>query len=166
MNEAYLSVCTLKPKMDEKDKDNNDEIIRKMKLSDYNYSSEHLLRLLQLVNQQNMVDINEHTLYHIQTLSGLQVSFPVAEPLEMLHNIMVFINTTEKDDGIQLLIQLLKPHGKSNSSEDSRTKSSDDIKSSDDSGSSEPSKSIENKLGNYLNHHVSSMKTTILDYIK
>ena len=166
MNEAYLSVCTLKPKMDEKDKDNNDEIIRKMKLSDYNYSSEHLLRLLQLVNQQNMVDINEHTLYHIQTLSGLQVSFPVAEPLEMLHNIMVFINTTEKDDGIQLLIQLLKPHDKSNSSEDSRTKSSDHSKSSDDSGSSEPSKSIENKLGNYLNHHVSSMKTTILDYIK
>ena len=154
MNEAYLSVCTSKPKIDEKDKDNNAEIIRKMQLSDYNYSSEHLLRLLQLVNQQNMVDINEHTFYYLHTLSGLHVPFSVIEPLDMLHNLMVFINTTEKDDGIQLLIQMLKPQGNKASASDS------------DSSSENSRSSSETKLGNYLNHHVSSMKTTILDYMK
>ena len=94
MNEAYLSVCTSKPEINEKDKDNNIEIIRKMKLSGIEYSSEHFLRLLQLVNRQNVVDIN--------------ISFPVIEPLINLFELLVSINATEKDEGITLLIELIE----------------------------------------------------------
>jgi hypothetical protein len=94
MNEAYLSVCTSKPEIHEKDKDNNTEIIRKMKLSGMEYSSEHFLRLLQLVNRQNIVDIN--------------VSFPTIEPLIRLFELLVSINATENDDGITLLIELIE----------------------------------------------------------
>jgi hypothetical protein len=94
MNEEYLSVCTSKPEIPEKDKDNNTEIIRIMKLAGIEYSSEHFLRLLQLVNRQNIVDMN--------------VSFPVIEPLIHLFELLVSINATENDDGITLLIQLIE----------------------------------------------------------
>jgi len=94
MNEAYLSVCTSKPEINEKDKDNNIEIIRKMKLSGIEYSSEHFLRLLQLVNRQNVVDMN--------------ISFPVIEPLINLFGLLVSINASENDEGITLLIELIE----------------------------------------------------------
>jgi hypothetical protein len=101
MNEAYLSVCTSKPEINEKDKDDNIEIIRKMKLSGTEYSSEHFLRLLQLVNRQNIVDIN--------------VSFPVIEPLIHLFELLVSINATENDDGITLLLKLIESENDENS---------------------------------------------------
>ena len=100
INEAYLSVCTSKPEINEKDKDDNIEIIRKMKLSGTEYSLEHFLRLLQLVNRQNIVDIN--------------VSFPGIEPLIHLFELLVSINATENDDGITLLLKLIESENDEN----------------------------------------------------
>ena len=94
INKAYLSVCNSKLDISEKDKDNNTEIINKMKLAGKEYSLDQFLRLIQLVNQQHMVDID--------------LSFSLIEPFAKLHALLVSINEIEIDDGITYLIELIE----------------------------------------------------------
>ena len=129
MNPAFIPICKSKPAMNEKDKDNNPEIIRKLKLAGTEYLLEDFLRLLQLVNRENMV--------------VMDLSLPVIEPLTLLREKMRFINETENDGGIALLIELLETENNESALDDAI-----------------------NALGDFLSGRVSYMKTLIIEYIK
>ena len=142
-SEELISLCNEKPK-NISSKDSYTEIISKLKRDGRNYTHESLLRLLQLVNRKNIVDIEmDHVLIN---------------PVEMMRNIIDNFNYEKEELVYPSLQKLLVESLDSNTGTGTgRTaERSDEI---------EDSKEVR-ALKNHLSRTNDTMKKDIVEFIK
>ena len=138
-SEELISLCNEKPK-NISSKDSYNEIIVKLKKDGRNYTNESLLRLLQLVNRKNIVDVEINTV-------------PI-NSIQMIRN-LIDLFEFEKEEVVypslqKLLIESL------DTNVNTRNESHDEI---------EDSKQVR-ALKNHLSRTNDDMKKTIIDFIK
>jgi hypothetical protein len=137
----FLQFCSEKPKNINM-KDTNTEIIRKLKSDGLVYSNELFLKLLQVVNRNNIIDLNINNVA-LSPLDNLYYILNTTSPTERTSN-------QENDEGPipdkfkQLLKDVVNIYGIENPQND---------------------KSVKN-LNVYLNNENASMKEKILEFLK
>ena len=137
----FLQFCSEKPKNINM-KDTNTEIIRKLKSDGLVYSNELFLKLLQVVNRNNIIDLNINNVA-LSPLDNLYYILNTTSPTERKSN-------QENDEGPipdkfkQLLKDVVNIYGIENPQND---------------------KSVKN-LNVYLNNENASMKEKILEFLK
>ena len=112
MNEDLLSICSEKPEAGFlTNKDNIGEKIRKLKQSGRDYNNEMLLRLMQIVERNNILDINVNKLIEnpIQRLRDLLESITDEDDevipeslLEKINNILDSFDLTVEEDNQEM----------------------------------------------------------------
>lgn len=140
-SEELISLCNEKPK-NISSKDSYTEIISKLKKDGRNYTHESLLRLLQLVNRKNIVDI--------------EMNHVVINSTEIMRNLIDNFDY-EKEEVIYPSLQKLLV--------ESLDANADTGKSADASDEVEDSKEVR-ALKNHLSRTNDSMKKEIVEFIK